>query len=173
MGRADYNESTTDTKKESMEVRGVVYFVGVWESQSVSQEGRMTRGYIGYDIGMNYFGGSNKSTLRLRVREGVRRFLALRMGGIRRCWTISRAASRARRARVEMQGAFSLGRLDHTSPAVAFMQAGTIPFSNERGRVHYPGLCSWEELDRVCMSGRHGWPRGMSIATGIYGMVRV
>lgn len=42
-------------------------------------------------------------------------------------------ASRARRARVRMQGALDLGRLDHTSPAVAFMQAAQFdsPMSEE------------------------------------------
>lgn len=68
---------------------------------------------------------------------------------------ISRTSSRARRARVCMQGALDRGRLDHTSPAVAFMQVGTIPLSNEReGLIVQP--CSWEEDGACSMSGRHG-----------------
>lgn len=120
----------------------------------------MARGYIGY-IGTKYWVVSSSSaTLKPRGRwGGVRRdsFWA----GEGRAGTISRPASRARRARVGMQGALDLGRLDHASPAVAFMQVGTIRFSNRRETGLWSLLVgTWTEyVLLVCtdgMSGRHG-----------------
>jgi hypothetical protein len=132
----------------------------------------VARGYIGY-IGTKYWVVSSSSaTLKPRGRwGGVRRDSS--WAGEGRAGTISRPASRARRARVGMQGALDLGRLDHASPAVAFMQVGTIRFSNRRERGLWSLLVgTWTEyvllyVQTGCLAGM---ARGMSIATGIHGM---
>lgn len=94
----------------------------------------MARGYIGLGYSTRYS---------VAILEGSKEVFHWGVEGTR-WWTISRP--RARRARVWMQGALSSGRLDHTSPVVAFMQAGTIGFSNKSS---LSGL-SWEELEGAC-----------------------
>ena len=69
------------------------------------------------------------------------------MGRVR--WNYFKA-SRARRARVGMQGALGLGRLDQASPAVAFTQVDTIRFSNDTEKgIMIPARGNWTEYVRL------------------------